>query len=253
MNHGRKLVAGLLLLLSAFDAQLGSQQPHAEVVLEFDHVFILVEKDAPEATTLERLGLRPFGEPVRHTGQGTASIGYMFENAYVELLWVDDPAVLAAEDPLLSRRASWKRNGASPFGVGLRRAGVTSDTLPFPTRQRRAEWMRPGTAIYIAADTSNQMEPSFFVIPTYMAVPTFRPTMPDFADRTAHPLGARVLTRVSITMPRQELSSTSRWLAERAVLQLQTGQEHLLELELDRGAQGKVYDARPALPMLIRY
>ena len=54
--------------------------------LEFDHVWIVVSRDAPERAALERAGLKISPDVNRHDGQGTASISAEFLNAYLELI-----------------------------------------------------------------------------------------------------------------------------------------------------------------------
>src|SRR5438067_13429971 len=57
--------------------------------LEFDHVWIVVTRDAPERAALEKTGLKISPDVNRHDGQGTASITAEFQNSYIELMWTD--------------------------------------------------------------------------------------------------------------------------------------------------------------------
>ncbi len=47
--------------------------------LEFDHVWIVVARDAPERAALEKAGLKISPDVNRHDGQGTASITADFQ------------------------------------------------------------------------------------------------------------------------------------------------------------------------------
>jgi hypothetical protein len=47
---------------------------------EFDHVWIVVARDAPERAALEKAGLKISPDVNRHDGQGTASITSDFQN-----------------------------------------------------------------------------------------------------------------------------------------------------------------------------
>lgn len=91
--------------------------------LELDHVFVWVTKRAPEAKALEGVGLMAYGETTHHIGQGTASKVFVFENAYLELIWIEDEQAAiknAARTGIdMKTRAQWKLSGASPFGIGL--------------------------------------------------------------------------------------------------------------------------------------
>ena len=62
-------------------------------MLEFDHLFILTQPQAPE---VEAVIAKGFSEGSRniHPGQGTANRRIFFHNAMVEFLWVDDPAAM---------------------------------------------------------------------------------------------------------------------------------------------------------------
>ena len=65
--------------------------------LEFDHVTLVVSRDAPERTALEHAGLTISPGVNRNDGQGTASISAEFFNAYIELVWPDPTVSIAPE------------------------------------------------------------------------------------------------------------------------------------------------------------
>jgi hypothetical protein len=103
--------------------------------MELDHVFVMCAVQSPEAEALLRLGLVE-GSANRHPGQGTACRRFFFENAYLELLWVDDET--AAKQPDVKRLQMWERwaqrdTGACPFGIGLRPGRGDALHPPFPT------------------------------------------------------------------------------------------------------------------------
>src|SRR5258707_573236 len=92
------------------------------MTVELDHVYVLVSAGAPEAALLNELGLTE-GLHNRHPGQGTACRRFFFANAYLELLWVEDPAEAQGEvvRPLrLWGRWSQRTQGACPFGLVFR-------------------------------------------------------------------------------------------------------------------------------------
>jgi len=55
-----------------------------------DHLFVCLSRGAPEADNLTRFGLIE-GPRNIHPGQGTANRRFFFENAMLELSWVEDP------------------------------------------------------------------------------------------------------------------------------------------------------------------
>ena len=92
------------------------------MAVELDHVYLLVSVGAPDADRLAALGLTE-GQPNRHPGLGTACRRFFFTNAYLELLWVENPAEAQGEvaRPLrLWERWSQRRQGTCPFGVVFR-------------------------------------------------------------------------------------------------------------------------------------
>ncbi len=131
--------------------------------LEFCHVFMFVEPGAPEASSLDDLGLR---ESYRraHPGQGTANVCYCFDNAFLELLWVTDWAAItspAVARTGLAKRADWQQNGANPFGIALRSAGVA----PFPTWDYKPPYLPAGKSIPIALSSKDPTQPLLFISP----------------------------------------------------------------------------------------
>ncbi len=59
-------------------------------MFELDHLFLWASPGGVEADRLVTFGLTE-GEPNTHPGQGTACRRFFFRNAYLELLWVNDP------------------------------------------------------------------------------------------------------------------------------------------------------------------
>jgi hypothetical protein len=116
---------------SATPSPIGS-----EAKLEFDHVWIVVTRDAPERLALERAGLKISPDLNRHDGQGTASISAEFQNSYLELMWPDPTVSVApgAERGVekFKNRMNWRTSGWCPIGIGLHRDGPAAP-LPFPT------------------------------------------------------------------------------------------------------------------------
>jgi len=250
MNFARSLAGWLLLLTLPAWGQ--TQNVRATPPVEVDHVFIFVQRQAPEALVLEQFGLKRTPRPTRHVGAGTASLSFLFENAYLELLWVEDEAEVKTQGHTWALRADWRRTGASPFGLGLRRVNPALSALPFPTVSHRAAWMRPGTEMAVATSSSDPMEPNIFVVPSYMALPAW--LTPKVKPLTRHPVGLRALTGMKMLSPStQAQSATMGALAQAGLVTFEYGPEYLLELTCDDGQGGKVLDVRPTLPLVLRY
>ena len=136
-----------------------------EVSVVLDHVFVCCAVGAPEAEALTRAGLQE-SSPNTHPGQGTACRRFFFANAYLELLWVSDPAVAQSEVVRPTRLFErWSRRGAAcPFGIVVRPGEeAVEPRLPFPTWAYRPPYLPPGLAIEVARDTPLD-EPAIFYL-----------------------------------------------------------------------------------------
>lgn len=125
------------------------------------HVFVFVSLGAPEAEALREAGMvESFRR--RHPGQGTANSCWCFDNAYLELLWVENADELASTQIRrtgLAERADWRRTGAAPFGIGLR------GKAPFPTFDFRAPYLPEGSVIPVALASGDARQPFMFRSP----------------------------------------------------------------------------------------
>jgi hypothetical protein len=222
--------------------------------IELDHLFICTSTGAPEADHLVQFGLTE-GAPNRHPGQGTACRRFFFRNAYLELLWVADPAEAQAD--LVRRTGLWERwsgrgRGASPFGVCLRpfRRGV--DEAPFPAWAYRPPYLPDPLTIQMGANSGVVTEPLLCFL-------TFgrRPDSDEVSSPQPleHAAGFRAITRASVSRP----LGGADLIALRAVeqecprLSFVSGDEDLMELGFDEETEGQSADLRPILPLIMRW
>lgn len=218
---------------------------------ELDHVVAFVSPEAPEARALEAAGLQGFGGHSVHGGLGTASTSFFFSNLrYLELFWVHDPTLAAQKlEPLglnIAARVNWRASRAMPFGLMLRRAQKDAvDAFPFPTRPMPAEWMPPGTVVDFNGEATS--EPYYGVVPEALSFRGFRANIPDLP----HPLGVRHLTGVRFSGPSGDLSSIARALVEAELVSFVAAEAPLLTLTFDAGAQGRLVDLQPTLPIVL--
>ena len=256
---------GCALILTVGCNPAEKKQPPAPepFPLEIDHLFVWVAKEAPEAKALEAAGLKILEEVSKHTGQGTASRGCIFENSYLELIWIDDEKA-ASDNSSRSgidfvTRARWKESGASPFGIGLHRVAGRTGVIPFPVIDYWAEWMEPKTSIQFSRDVSDPKEPMYFVVPDSMAIPdaatleNLRKADPGYAAMLVHPLGVKKLTGIRVVTNGNGLIPTASALSEGGVLRVEKGDAGLMELTFDGGAEKQTIDLRPQLPLILRY
>src|SRR5438270_5546299 len=109
-----------------------------------DHIFICTALGAPAADKLRQWGLTE-GPPNQHPGQGTACRRFFFQNAMLELLWVENETEARSEQTRRTRlRERWSAAGreASPFGIILR-PDPQSPACLFPSWEYRPKAM-PG-------------------------------------------------------------------------------------------------------------
>lgn len=255
----RQIAYICLTILISWSGNASSANTLQPFPLELDHVFVWVTKGAPEAAWLQKAGLQLQPETHPHIGQGTASKIFIFENLYLELIWIEDEQA-AAKNAARSgidmlHRARWRNSGASPFGVGLHRLPGVEGPLPFPVTNYWAEWMQPNTNIEFAQSTSNTSEPMYFILPGYLSINT--PGVPQRLKETVqsspHALGVSRLTNLKIITTTRKLSATSTELTRGGVLNVERGKKPLAELTFDGGKQNKSVDLRPTLPLVVKY
>lgn len=226
-----------------FDAAKAHHPMHHDL----DHVFIMCDADAPEASALAKIGLVE-GPSNVHPGQGTACRRFFFPQQYLELLWVRDPT--EARNDVTRPTRLWDRWSARctqgcPFGLVFRRR-TEADLTPFPRRSYRPSYLPRGVAIEIPVDTPI-VEPEFFFLPSLARrakrVQSAQPALPGTTIthlRLGTPAGAPV-------------SSAAHWAESIGLISFERTDDYVLTVTFDRASSGKTEDARPALPLVLRW
>lgn len=249
----RSALGALALFYAAAAPGALAQSPRVEL----DHVFIVVTPGAvAEIAALRAAGLTVAADsPNRHDGQGTASIAAYFENAYLELIWVDSTVSVSANQ---ARTAEWFRNAAawrtnrhSPFGIGLRRVAGDTAALPVPVELETSEWLGPGAAYELLRQPGDSLAADFFVVPAAVAVPRWvaraRQREPELWQ---HAGGGREITTVRIHGLPVHQPIALRVLHPSRI-ETRNASSPLLELVIDDRARGQRVDLRPTLPLVI--
>jgi hypothetical protein len=217
------------------------------MALELDHVFICCSAGAPEGDALVRLGLTE-GSPNTHPGQGTANRRFFFRNAFLELLWVSDPA--EARSGQARRTNLWERwsrrtSGACPFGVVFRPKGDNAATAPFATWAYRPNYLPSGAVIEFAEDVPLEE-------PELVYLPFLRRSGPPAHEPADHSLLIRQLCSLTVGLQSAaSLSQASRAALSAGLVNYRFAAEHVLELVFS-AAREAVYDLRPTLPLVLR-
>jgi hypothetical protein len=216
--------------------------------IELDHLFICASVGAePEASALAAFGLAE-GKPNTHPGQGTACRRFFFQNSYLELLWVDNPA--DAQSEITGPTHLWERwtgraSHTCPFGLGFRPAALDSSGTPFPAWDYRPPYLPNSWSIQIATNAAELTEPMLFYLP-FSRQPDPVPI--------EHPAGLRRMTRLDLVTPH----SASQSIALKAmsmidIVRVHSGAEYLLHLGFDGERQGRAADFRPLLPVIFHW
>lgn len=238
-------------LVTAFVLSAAGPAGSSAQSVAVDHVFVFVSADAPEGRVLEDAGFVIMPDTSRHVGQGTASLSVMFENAYLELIWVDDAEEFAAVGlGMPERRAD---PVGSPFGLGLKQTGIAGE-IPFATDPYESEWMGDMDPIRMARWAGSVAEPLIFVVPEALRwdrALAQEPTLARFAD---HDLELSRLTSVRLVGPGVTTASGALGaLVDAGVVQVEEGDRHTAHLTFDGGTRGETLDLRPTLPVVLHY
>lgn len=219
------------------------------MAFELDHIFIRSSIGAPEAERLIAFGLTE-GSSNIHLGQGTTNRRFFFHNVMLELVWVHDAA--EAQSDLTRPTYLWERLSQShncPFGLCLRPLSNPVDTLPFPAWEYRPAYLPESFSIIVADNIANLTEPMLFYLP-------FRKRQDSYpaSDREPlqHQVGWQELTRLTLFSPYADRPSPElQMMVDSKAIELQQGENYLLELAFDREQQGKRVDFQPELPLVL--
>lgn len=116
--------------------------------------------------------------------------------------------------------------------------------------------MRPNLFIHFAAENlASVEEPICFVISDSIALTTWLERSSEVHQQlTSHPLGVKKLIGIKITVNSdKELTNAVSLLERHGVVAIERGTYPLLELTFDSGIRGEILDARPMLPILLKY
>jgi hypothetical protein len=237
----------LILLISSPALFTGDPQVESQSAgFEIDHFFVAVPGPESGSAALEGAGFQA-GPSNTHPGQGTASRGILFENAYLELIWLTDRT--EAVSPPIERTRLGDRmdpeSEACPFGIGLRRKGELDAALPFESWDYRPPYLPEGLSFQMSVSSEQLGEPLVFYLP-WLSAPVW--------PAPEHRNGARRVTRLEIVLEEQTLDSeTISAISETGLASFRTGAEFFMDVELDEAGAGGSLDLRPDVPLRIRW
>jgi hypothetical protein len=223
---------------------------------ELDHVLFATSDAGPVERALAEFGFT-FTEHRVHRGQGTANARAIFENASLEIMRSDDLEELRSDvvKPLgLDERIHWRDTGACPFGLCFRPGAAAGDprAWPFETWDYEAAYLPKGTSIPIVTPARCVLDPLVFITARSES-PGGMPTR--LRETGLHRGERRTLTRVGVHRPEptSPLSAGVRWFVENGLFSLDEGDQHVLELEWDRGQEGRSHRFAAGVPIVVRW
>ena len=220
--------------------------------IELDHIFVWASPTGEEARALTEFGLSE-GTPNTHPGQGTACRRFFFRNAYLELLWVTNPAeVQSATIRPTHLWERWNARGtACPFGLCFRPDAQENCSIPFPTWEYRPSYLPEALSFHAGTNAGVLNEPVLFYLPF-----SRRPDAQSAPKKqvTEHAAGLHKLTRVELIGPNAEsLSPAFEAVLSTSVVRRREGTRHFVELGFDGESKGRVADFRPGLPIVFTW
>lgn len=237
--------------------------------LEVDHFNIWVKKPKKTKERLNEIGFTSVPDSLSqiHEGQGTAGRYFNFLNGYLELIFVYNQNELEEnneknKDLDFIERANFEQNGASPFSIALKVEDYNIEKIPFEKVRYHQDWMEENVNIYSAKNSKTHLkEPSIFVVYPKIESERFE-TLSDlknipeeyalWREFYKHPNGAQKITDIIISSSDLNLNTETIKAVNRIEnLTVKSGKEHLMELHFDNDIQGKSYDLRPELPLII--
>jgi hypothetical protein len=213
-----------------------------------DHLFIMCDVGAPEATALSQLGLDEMASNT-HPGQGTACRRFSLAEQYLELLWVSDEDKARSDGvrpTQLWERWDRRRTGACPFGLVFRADAPEASAPPFRTWTYAPRYLPPGRGIEVACDAPID-GPAFF----------FLPFVTSSRGRSPARVGAytaSTVTHVGVGVPGAFPESDAlRWARGMGLLSFTRSDAFEVTLALDNAQTGRRADVRPDLPLVFRW
>jgi hypothetical protein len=238
-------------------SHITSQPP--SIVL--DHIYFLVPHKGNEAIqTFSDLGFVVNPRIYHITGEGKSSRIILLENAYLEILYVDDSVSNTSVEALdRSKRKTWvPGNELSPFGVAFRRAPGVGDSIPIPNRASPPEpagsWAREGSFFNDITDEDDTLSTYLFVVPPYMGTDQWIPKQKEQSPALfEHENGVKMLTNAVFYGPEHAIPKKEEYLRNIHMLKFEKANENYAELEFDHAKQNQIKDLRPGLPLVLKY
>ncbi|MEL6495864.1 MAG: hypothetical protein AAFQ41_12210 [Cyanobacteria bacterium J06623_7] len=222
--------------------------------LEVDRLFVCVKQGEKAISSLRQLGLYCPNTIIESTSQGTRSQIFFFHNIYLAVIWLGDksqPQDLAID---FAARVNWQDSLSSPFGIGLSRkkSRLWLGDNPYPVD----DLIINHHVGYSQQNQKNSLEPLVFMLPDRLKYSQIlNQKLPQNQKYLNHPLGVNKITQIKMSAQpgKRRDSQIISWIKSHQLLEIERTQAPLMELTFDNGVKGKIFDARPTLPIIFRY
>lgn len=228
-------------------------------MLELDHIMIWTPGNGQEIEFLKKVGFTSIISGT-HDGQGTSGNYIFFLNFYIELIYISDAEKaknqLIKFDGNYDSRTNWKTNDSSPFGLAFKMETYAKDNPPFKCTEYKADWIT-GDGILVAND-NDKNSPFHFIVPPKMEFPNYN-TMEEmmldekpesFKQNHLHENKIEKLTSLKVISKEQQTQCPE---ITKNNICIESGEEHLLEIEFDFNSKGQEINLEPDLPIIIKY
>jgi len=222
--------------------------------LEVDRLFVCAKHGEKAISMLRQLGLYCPNTVVSSQSQGTRSQIFFFQNIYLAVIWLGDESPQLDTGINFAARVNWRDSHASPFGIGLSRKKNLS-------RLYNKQYPVNDLVInnYVAYSQQNQkssLEPLVFFLPDSLKYgKILNKKLAQNQQYINHPLEVNRVTNIKISARsgKRRDSDIINWTKSNKLLEIERASEPLMELTFDDGIKGKIFDARPILPVVFRY
>jgi hypothetical protein len=169
--------------------------------MQLDHIFAFIDPAGSAIADLEARGLA-VSYRRDHIGQGTANACFVFDNAFLELLWLTSET--EARSPAIARtklweRSQWQTMNTCPYGIAWRGGDQEIEIWPFAP-----PYLPNGVHIPVACDSDDPHLPMMFTFPGSTAphdCPASKRVFPP------HPGGWTMIEAVELYAPEQSEES----------------------------------------------
>jgi hypothetical protein len=200
--------------------------------MDIDHIFIFTDDKGKVANQLVAFGLTEGGSRV-HDGQGTTNRTFVFDNFYLEIVWVHNEQEIKSDNVLptgLLSRANFKSNLTSPFGLCIDNTDETEE-LFIGAFKYQPDYFPKGMTIDILNNNSNLCFPLTVRLP-------FKRDQQKQLKPSNHNNGIKSLTKAEFQFKAVNNKSYLDYFKSEATIQFLQSDDIWLTLTFDNGNQG---------------